>query len=199
MGVGDVLGNVALIVIIASLAVGFYESSNDLGEMTVILDEAIEAPTTFGTGLLIFTFSLDTWTPGIPVDSLPFYLKWLAVPYFFTDGYLPHFSLWTALFALVFSFVVTCIVLRVTSWEFQWRGVLVAIVSFVGCWYVWHLISWLGMGFGADLMGLGSETAYTIWRNAVSSTDGPLLQYFFFGTIPLSVYLLYQKVGTRLF
>ena len=198
MSAGDALESIAVIVILASLAVGFYESSNDLGEMTSLLDSAIEAPTTFGAGLVIFCLSLDTWTPGIPVESLPVYLQWLAVPYFFTDGYLPHFSMWTALFALVISFIITFVVLHVTGWEFQWRGVLVAVVSFVGCWYCWHIISWAGMGLGARMMGLGSDAAYTIWRNAVSSTDGPLLQYFFFATIPLSVYLLYKKVATRL-
>ena len=198
MSVGDALESVAVIVIIASLAIGFYESSNDLGEMTSLLDSAIDAPSTFGAGLAIFTLSLDTWTPGIPVESLPIYLQWLAVPYFFTDGYIPHYSMWTAMFAFVVAAVVTLLVLKFTEIEFQWRGLLIGVITFVGCWYAYHLVSWAGMGFGADLMGLGSATAYTIWRNAVSSTDGPLLQYFFFGTIPLSAYLLYKKVATHL-
>ena len=90
MGIGDILDIVCVIVVIASLCVGFYESSSDLGEMTSLLDDAIEAPTSFGAGLAIFTISLDTWTPGIPVGSLPIYLKWLAVPYFFAGGeYIP--------------------------------------------------------------------------------------------------------------
>jgi len=198
VGAGDILENIALIVVIASLAVGFYESSQDLGEMTSLLDEAIEAPATFGSGLLIFTVSLDTFTPGIPVDSLPVYLRWLAVPYFFTDGFLPHFSLWTALFAFVVAAVVTLLVLRFTDIEFQWRGLLISVSVFLGSWYLWHLITWAGIGYGADLMGLGSAQGYEIWRNAVSATSGPLLQYFFFATIPLSIYLLYQKVATRL-
>ena len=199
MGVSDVLESIALIVVIASLGVGFYESSSDLGEMTVLLDQAIEAPLSFGPGLLCFTVSLDTWTPCIPVTSLPVWLQWLAVPYLYAGGeYIPHFSLWTALFALVVSCVVTFLVLHLTEIEFMYRGLLIAVVTFFVCWWLWHLITFFGIGWGANMMGLGSENAYSIWRNAVESTDGPLLQYFFFATIPLSIYLLYQKVATRL-
>jgi len=198
MSVGDTLENVAFVVIIASLLVGFYESSQDLGEMTSLLDDAIESPTTFGVGMAIWTISLDTWTPGIPIKSLPVWLQWLSIPYFFAEGYIPHFSLWTALFALVVSVVVTFLVLHLTDLEFQWWGLLIAVVTFLLAWWGWHAITFFGIGFGADMMGLGSDVGYQVWRNAVESTSGPLLQYFFFATIPLSCWILYRKVATHI-
>lgn len=198
MGLGDALEGIALIVVLASLSVGFWESSQEIGELTVILDKAVEEPTTFGGGFAIFTISLDTWTPGIPVEMLPSWLQWISMFYWFAEGYLPHFSIWTCVFALIFAAIVTFILLHVTDWEFFWNGFFVGVISFVLGWYGFHLITWWGIGFGADLMGLGSAQAYNIWRSAVAATRAPLLQYFFLASIPLSLLIIYRKIGERL-
>jgi len=193
------LSDICLIVIIASLGVGFWEASSDLGELTELLDQAIDQPLTFGGGLAIFTISLDTWTPGIPVDTLPSWLQWVSIPYLFAGGnFLPHFSIWTALFAIVITAVVTLLVLYVSDLDFIWHGLLVAVVTFILSWYAWHCMTWVGIGWGANMMGLGSEVGYQVWENAVSATSGPLMQYFFFATIPLSLYVLYQKIASRI-
>lgn len=198
MGLLDSVDKIILVVIIGSICVGFWESSSVLGEATEVLDQAIEAPTTFAPGLVIFVISLDTWTPGIPIDSLPWLLQWLSIPYFFAGGeYLPHFSLWTALFALVISAVVTFIAVH-AGLQFKWWGLILAIFVFCASWWLWHLVTWIGIGWGADMMGLGSAVAYEVWYNAVTATRGEIIQYTFFATIPLSVFLLYRKVGTHL-
>ena len=103
-----------------------------------------------------------------------------------------------ALFAVVLSAIITLIVLKWRNLEFMWWGLLIAVCTFIICWYIWHVITWIGIGFGANLMGFGQENAYQIWNNAVSATSGPLMQYFFFATIPLSLFLLYKKVVTRI-
>jgi hypothetical protein len=86
MGLVDTLEGISWIVVLASFAVGFYESIQDFGEVTSVLDSIISSPTTTGLGFGIFAISLDTWTPCIPVSMLPWYLKWLSMPYFFAGG-----------------------------------------------------------------------------------------------------------------
>jgi len=199
MSVGDMLESIALIVVLSSLAVGFWESSQNFGELTSVLDSVVADPTRSGLGLVIFTVSLDVWTPGLPVSMLPSWLQWIGWFYPFAEGYIPHFSIWVCAFALIFSAVITLATLRFTEWSFWGKGLLVAVLAFVVGWYVCQLIAWWGIGFGADLLGLGSTEAYGIWRSAVSATQTPFLQYFFLGTIPLSIVLIYRKMGGYLF
>ena len=199
MDVGDTIDKATLLLIIGTLVIGFWESSAALGELTTVLDQAIDDPLNFGIGLGVFTVSMDTMTPGIPVESLPFYLKWLTVPYFFMGGeFLPHFSLWTAFFAVVMTGIVMLGIFYFTELEFRWKGLFLTVAFFCVFWWLWHVITWWCLGWGADMMGLGSANAYEIWYNAVSATKGEIIQYVFFATIPLSLFLLYRKVVTHL-
>jgi len=195
MGLGETIESIALCVVLASLAVGFYETSSQLGEITQVLENMVSRPTTFGFGAMIFLISMDIWTPGLPVSMLPWWLRWIEFFYWFSSPYLPHFSLWVCAFALISSAIVTFILMHVLDWDFWWGGFFVAIISFALGWYCVQLLAWWGIGYGASLIGIPSETAYTLWKNTVEATSPPLLQYFFLATVPLSIYVLARRLG----
>jgi hypothetical protein len=81
------------------------------------------------------------------------------------------------------------------DWDFWFKGLVLCICLFLLGWWLWHVFTWFGIGFGAEMAGLGAEQAYSIWHTAVSATQTPFLQYFFLGTIPLSLLLVYRRFG----
>ena len=185
-GVSDAFDSIAGVVILSSILVGFWEVGGNIGSLSQIVENLVNQPQTLSLGLALFYLGIDTWTPTIPADFLPFPLNLARYLYPFTNGYLPHYSLESAFFALVTSLITTWLFLRLTDHEFWGWGLPVAILAFLIGWYLWTLVAWQLMFMGGEMIGFTPEQVYQIWSSSANATRPPALQYFFLATVPIS-------------
>lgn len=198
LGVADWVDTAALLIVASSLIVGFYEVSAQLGDIVQLLERSVVQPQRFGAGLFVYAISMDIWTPGLPVSMLPAWLQWVESFYWFSDGYLCHFSIWTCIGALIFCAVSTWLVLHIMDWTFWWFGFLVAVATFALGWWLITFLAWHTMTWGGAMIGLTGEEVRSIWSSAVEATSPPLLQYFFLLSIPLGAFIVGKHIGGKL-
>jgi len=195
LGLLDTIDTVATIAIASSILIGFWEIGGQLGSVSNILAQALTDPQTFGLGTAVFYIAVDTYTPVMPQWFLDQYgLGWLTWFYPFTGGYVPHYSLWTAIFGLIAAFVVTTMFLRFSDHDFLGWGLAVAFASFWIGWYLWTLLAWWMLFQGGAMIGLTAEQVYEIWHSAAVAVESPLLQYFFLGVMALSFPYLIRRI-----
>jgi len=193
-GIGDTFDSLATIIILSSIGVGFWEVGGQIGSLSSIVQKALDNPVNWGLKLAAFYIGIDTWSPTIPADFLPFPLNLARYFYPFTNGYLPHYSLESAIFALVTSLVVTFLFLHLTDHSFWGWGLPVAILSFLVGWYIWTLLAWWLLFWGGTGIGFTEEQVYEIWMAQATATSPPTLQYFFLLTVPISFTYLLKHV-----
>jgi len=187
---------VAGLTILASVIVAFIEAGSGIGSISDLLTKAMGQPTSFGLGLVIFFFGFDSLVPAIPVSFLPSYLQWLGVFYPHMTGYIPHFSMWTLLFASIMTIIVTLLTMYIWDLDFWFKGLGIAFVTFIIGWYAWTLIAWQLMFTGASMIGLSYEATYNLWHASVSTTQSNWLQYFFLFSLPITGIYIGRKVAS---
>lgn len=192
MGLGDIIDKIALAVIIGVLAYGLFETSNDLGGVDTVLAQAIDNPKDYGTGIVFFVIGFDIWTPAYPVESFGFLSPIMNMLYFYSGGYVPSFSLWVFVPAIVVAGVSTFLVCHFFEWSLFGKAGLFAL--FVGCltYYVCQFIGWLMLSKGGEMLGID---AYSAWEISVTATLNPVIFWFLIATIPLSFYSIGRRVG----
>jgi hypothetical protein len=196
MGVTDWFDWLASVVIISSIVVGFVEVGSGLGSVSEMVQRMVNEPKTFGLGLVIFYIGYDTWIPAIPKSFLDQYgLGWLTWFYPFAEGFIPTYSMWTFIFAIVFTTIATWITLELLDWDFWFKGLGLVVLYFIIGWYSWTLIAWQLMYLGGAMIGLSGETVHKLWLSSVTATKTPVLQYFFLFTIPLSIIYIGKRIG----
>ena len=192
-GVAETFDQIASIIILASLLVGFWGAGEEIGSFSTIVQNVLDSPTKWGFGLLCFYVGLDSWCPTIPSEYLGCF-SFLRYLYPFAEGYLPHYSFEAALFSLVISLIVTWFYLHLSDEDFWFKGLGVAILSFIIAWIIWGWISWYLMFYGGNLIGLTDEQIHEIWLSSAKGTSPIYLQYFFLLSIPTSFIWLIRKI-----
>jgi len=178
---------IAGVLIISSMAVGFVGLSGNFGSISNMVQGMVTKPMSFGFGTVVFYLGFDTWVPAIPKSFLDrFWLGWLTWLYPFSGGYIPHYSLWSLLSAIVWAIVGTWIVMHIFDLTFFWKGLGIGFIMFVCGWYVWGLIAWGLMFWGASLMGLSGTQVYELWKGTVTAQESNILQYLFIVTAVVS-------------
>ena len=171
LGLLNTFDSLLTVIIVASLLLGFWNASSSLGSVSDIVRQAIDQPQTFGVGMAMFYLGLDTWTPAIPESFLAEHgLAWLTWFYPFTGGFIPHFSIWSALVGILVATIATLMARHFWHLSF-WKCLLVWPLSFLAGYYLWTLIAWKLMFMGGTGMGLTEQQVYEIWHGSVSATE----------------------------
>ena len=195
-GIGSAFGWIAGVLILSSIAIGFVGISSTFGSVSDMVENMVAEPTSFGAGSVIFFIGFDTWVPAIPKSFLDQYaLGWLTWFYPFADGYLPHYSLWSLFFSLVWAFIGTWIIMHIFDLDFFWKGLGIAVVMFIFGWWLWGVIAWQLMHWGGSLIGLSSEQVHELWLGTATAQESEILQYMFIITAIVSAIWGSKKLG----
>ena len=183
--------------VISALLVGAYSASQNVGELSTVVQEAVDAPLSFGTGFVIYTIALDIWVPALSPEFLAERgFGWLSWFYPFSEGYVPHFSIWTFSFSLIVTGVIVFLYLYFSDEEFFFHGLALSLATFFGSWYAFTLLAWWAMFQFGQSIGLSHDTVYQVWHGAVTATGSTWLTYFFIVTAVLGGIWSGRKIGS---
>jgi len=196
MGIGAVIDKITLAIIIGVLAYGVFETTQDLGGFDSVLSQAIEDPKNSGIGTVFFALGFDIWVPAYPHENFGIFAPIMNLLYFYTGGYVPSFSLWVFVPAIIVAGIGTFFVIRFLDWDLFGKAGIFALVIGVITYYICQFIGWLMLGAGGEMLGFN---AYSAWESAVNATLNPIIFWFLLATIPLSFYSVGKRVGGAFF
>lgn len=196
LGLGSWFDWVAGILILSSIGVGLTGLSTNFGSVSSMVEQMVSKPASFGVGLVVFYVGFDTWVPCVPQSFLDrYFLGWMTFFYPFAGGFVPHYSLWSLFFALIWTVIGTWVIMHGFSLDFFWKGFGVGVVMFFVGWYVWTLIAWGLMYWGASMMGLSGQELHSLWTGTVTAQESDILQYMFIVTAIVSAIWGGKKLG----
>lgn len=196
---GNSFDYIAGILILGSIIAGLVSAGGKIGSASDILGNVVAKPATFGLGSALFFGGFDSWVPALPKAFLDQYgLGWLTYLYWYSGGFVPHYSILAFLFSLVVTVVGTLLFLYWSEHDFWFHGLGMALLLFVVSWWAWGLISWNLMQIGGSMMGFSSEQTYALWYASVTATESNILQWFFLASLPVSALWIVRRVSAIL-
>lgn len=182
--------------VISALVVGAYGASQNIGEISNVVQQAVNEPLGFLPSFTFYTVALDVWVPTLSPEFLADrgigFLSWF---YPFSGGHVPHFSIWTFSFSLLLTGLIVFLYLYFSEADFFFHGLGLSIPTFFGLWYSFTLLAWWAMFYFGQRIGLSSDTVYQVWLGSVTATGSTWLTYFFIVTALLGGIWTGRKIG----
>ena len=195
MDVMDILEKGSLYAVIAVFLFGLLGTSEDMGGAEVMVRNALDDPQNYGVGMILYGIGFDIWIPAYSVESFGIFSPVMSLLYFYSGGFVPSYSTWCFVAALVVAAATIAIVWIFCDWSF-WVKVAVGFVVGVITYYLHQFFGWLMIGWGGDMLGID---AYAMWGSSITATQHPLLFWFLLLMIPVSIFAVVSKLGNRLF